>query len=364
MEVVDAELHGWPAAPFGSKAETDANYKRMLDVVLDPDNDGAVRAGIASHNLFEVAWAVTQADLRGARHRVEIEMLEGMAPAVAEATAARFGGLLLYAPIVARGDIESAIAYLVRRLDENSGPDNFLTHSFSLTAGSPVWEAEADRFRRSVADRAPAGRPRPAGSRTGPRTRTGPAPVRCSRNEPDTDFSIAANREWIRGHLDGLMARLRSIAPSWPAQTPPGPATEAGIDPSAPEGGPAYRWLAGLAGGGGAGGGVPPGRPDRAGRHDPRLARRAGARGRGRRAGPAARRAAGRHGLRRRQDGAGGGPRGLGGHRLRRLLRRPHPRRRLRLSPLRHGGGGFAVELPPVHPGRRRARPPWRPGTR
>ena len=62
-------------------------------------------------------------------------MLEGMAPALAEAAAARFGGLLLYAPIVGRGDIESAIAYLVRRLDENSGPDNFLTHSFALQVG-------------------------------------------------------------------------------------------------------------------------------------------------------------------------------------------------------------------------------------
>ena len=48
-------------------------------------------------------------------------MLEGMAPAVAEAAAARLGGLLLYAPIVESGDIEAAIAYLVRRLDENSG---------------------------------------------------------------------------------------------------------------------------------------------------------------------------------------------------------------------------------------------------
>ena len=102
MERVEAELQGWPAAPFPTKDETDANYKRMLDCVLDPANQGAVRVGVASHNLFEVAWAVTQAALRGAGDRVEIEMLEGMAPAVAEAVAARLGGLLLYAPIVDR----------------------------------------------------------------------------------------------------------------------------------------------------------------------------------------------------------------------------------------------------------------------
>jgi RHH-type proline utilization regulon transcriptional repressor/proline dehydrogenase/delta 1-pyrroline-5-carboxylate dehydrogenase len=241
MEAVDADLHGWPAAPFPSKDQTDANYKRMLDVVLDAENDGAVRVGIASHNLFEIAWAATQADRRGARHRVEFEMLEGMAPAVAEATAARLGPLLLYAPIVARGDIESAIAYLVRRLDENSGPDNFLTHSFSMQVGSPAWEAEAVRFRRSVSDRHREVAPtRRSQDRSSPPFRTAAGPV--FDNEPDTDFSIAANREWITGHLDRrpLAAEYRPVVAG---QVVAGPATEAGFDPSAPGSGPAYHWL-------------------------------------------------------------------------------------------------------------------------
>jgi RHH-type proline utilization regulon transcriptional repressor/proline dehydrogenase/delta 1-pyrroline-5-carboxylate dehydrogenase len=240
MEDVDAELHGWPAAPFASKDETDANYKRMLDVVLDPHNDGAVHAGIATHNLFEVAWAATQAELRGARHRVEFEMLEGMAPAVAEATAARLGGLLLYAPIVGRGDIESAIAYLVRRLDENSSPDNFLTHSFSLQVDSAVWEVEEERFRRSVSERhrlaVPTRRVQDRAATDG-RAAAGPG----FANEPDTDFSIAANREWIGRHLE---ARPQpEFRPVVAGRAVEGVAAEAGIDPSAPGSGPAYRWL-------------------------------------------------------------------------------------------------------------------------
>jgi RHH-type proline utilization regulon transcriptional repressor/proline dehydrogenase/delta 1-pyrroline-5-carboxylate dehydrogenase len=241
MEVVDAELHGWPAAPFATKAETDANYKRMLDVVLESDNDGAVRAGIASHNLFELAWAATQADLRGARHRVEFEMLEGMAPAVAEAAAARLGGLLLYAPIVAQGDIEPAIAYLVRRLDENSGPDNFLTHSFSLQVGSPAWETEAERFRHSVtARRREAAPTRRVQDRSSPPFRAGAEAA--FRNEPDTDFSVAANREWVARHLQGeaLSGEYRPVVAG---EVVEGPASESGIDPSAPDAGPAYRWL-------------------------------------------------------------------------------------------------------------------------
>ena len=77
---------------------------------------------------------------------VEFEMLEGMANHQARAVQARAGGLLLYAPVVRAEDFHSAIAYLVRRLDENTAPDNFLRHVFGLEPGSPEWELERDRF--------------------------------------------------------------------------------------------------------------------------------------------------------------------------------------------------------------------------
>jgi RHH-type proline utilization regulon transcriptional repressor/proline dehydrogenase/delta 1-pyrroline-5-carboxylate dehydrogenase len=245
MERVEAEIQGWPSAPFATKDETDANYKRMLDCVLDPSNQGAVRVGVASHNLFEVAWAVTQATLLGARDRLEIEMLEGMSPAVAEAVAARMGGLLLYAPIVDRGDIESAIAYLVRRLDENSGPDNFLAHQFSLTVGSPTWAAEAARFRRSVDERrrtvVATRRVQDRGSEPG---RLGPTDGSFV-NEPDTDFTIPANRTWIADHLSAVRASgLPEYRPVIAGHEAGGPASERGLDPSCPEG-TAYRWRSG-----------------------------------------------------------------------------------------------------------------------
>ncbi len=60
-----------------------------------------LRVGVASHNLFDVAWALTLRDERGCDERVEIEMLEGMAPAQARAARAEAGGLLLYTPVVA-----------------------------------------------------------------------------------------------------------------------------------------------------------------------------------------------------------------------------------------------------------------------
>ncbi|MET0989479.1 MAG: proline dehydrogenase family protein, partial [Glaciihabitans sp.] len=55
MERVDATMHGWPLAPFGSKFETDINFKQVLNWALVPERTAAVRIGVASHNLFDVA---------------------------------------------------------------------------------------------------------------------------------------------------------------------------------------------------------------------------------------------------------------------------------------------------------------------
>ena len=197
MERVEAELHGWPLAPYATKAEVDANYKRLLDLALD----SRLRIGVASHNLFDVAWAIVRAEDAGAGDRVELEMLEGMAPAQAEAVRRRAGHVLLYAPVVAHDDFQSAIAYLVRRLDENTAPENFLHHLFGLEAGSPDWEDQRRRFEASVADRATVSdRPRRDQDRSAEDRRFDPDGPFV--NEPDTDFTSAANRRWVAECID------------------------------------------------------------------------------------------------------------------------------------------------------------------
>ena len=78
---------GWPQAPFATKADVDAHFKRMLDRALAAAARGDVRVGVASHNLFDVAWALHRRRERGLVDAVEIEMLEGMAPAQARGDA-------------------------------------------------------------------------------------------------------------------------------------------------------------------------------------------------------------------------------------------------------------------------------------
>lgn len=243
-ERVEAEIHGWPQAPFLEKDETDANYKRMLDVVLDPANDGAVRVGVASHNLFEIGWAHARADAAGALGRVEFEMLEGMSPAVAQVAARRFGSLLLYAPVVDERDMESAIAYLVRRLDENTSPQNFLAHQFGLEVGSPAWAREEQRFRQSVVARegVPVGTRRNQDRSSDPGRLSGA--LKGFSNEPDTDFTLAANRRWVTSFLEEIgSSGLPDYRPVVGGDVFAGELQAVdGIDPSRPER-PAYRWF-------------------------------------------------------------------------------------------------------------------------
>ena len=195
MERVEAAMRGWRQAPYETKAETDANFKRCLDWMLTPERTASVRIGVASHNLFDVAWADLLANQRGVRDRVGFEMLEGMAPAQAERLRSDGSGVLLYTPAVAAEDFDVAIAYLFRRLDENASDENFIHHLFGLQPGSAAFEAEAAKFRAAVSERWSAGRsPRRCQDRHLPPEPADPAGDFF--NEPDTDPALAPNRAW------------------------------------------------------------------------------------------------------------------------------------------------------------------------
>ncbi|MES2093589.1 MAG: bifunctional proline dehydrogenase/L-glutamate gamma-semialdehyde dehydrogenase [Actinomycetota bacterium] len=208
MERVDATVHGWPLATWDTKRETDANFKRILDWSFLPERTDAVRIGVAGHNLFDIAWAWLLAKRRRVETRVEFEMLLGMATGQADAVKRDVGGLLLYTPVVHPGEFDSAISYLVRRLEENASSDNFMSAVFELADDAAVFDREAKRFLASLAG--PTGEV-PSTHRVQDRRVPVPiAPVdtapRPFGNEPDTDPSIAANRLWGREILSRVAA--------------------------------------------------------------------------------------------------------------------------------------------------------------
>ena len=195
MERVDARIHGWEQAPYDSKVESDANYKRCLDWAFQPDRLAGTRIGVASHNLFDVAWALLLADRRGVATRVDFEMLQGMAPAEAAVVRRAAGGLRLYTPVVARSDFDTAISYLFRRLEENSDPENFLSALFDLDPDGQAFGEQERRFRRALEHRwSVSDRPRRTQDRTAP-----PPPTDHEAefaNAADTDPAVPANRDW------------------------------------------------------------------------------------------------------------------------------------------------------------------------
>jgi len=206
MESAEAELHGWVAAPYGNKADVDASYKRLLDLLLRPDWAEAIRIGVASHNLFDIAWAMIQIDKAGAHDRVVFEMLEGMAPAQARAVQAAaadagLGKLLMYSPVVAEADFDASLAYLGRRLDENTQADNFLRSLFTLTVDSAEFNRQSDMFRASVTHRHDVS--------TEHRRRAAPRPADQFSNEPESDFTNAG----FRVEIEAAMSSVALVAP-------------------------------------------------------------------------------------------------------------------------------------------------------
>ena len=193
MERVDSELHQWPLATVESKAEADANYKRVLNYALTDSRVKNVRIGVAGHNLFDLAWAWILANQRGAAEGLDFEMLLGMAPNQAKVISDTVGKLVLYTPVVYPKEFDVAIAYLIRRLEEGATKANFLSSAFQL-AKSEYFELELARFKESL-ELLDTDLPIP--NRLQNRQLDEPDLFNgVFANTPDTDPAIAANREW------------------------------------------------------------------------------------------------------------------------------------------------------------------------
>ena len=206
MEAVEAEVSGWPLTVFDSKIETDANFKRMLEYGLRQENIAAVHFGLASHNLFDLAYTKILTEEHGITEGLVFEMLEGMADHVRRTIQEQNQvgentktDLLLYTPVTSKDNFISAIAYLVRRLDENTSPDNFLRHSFDIRTGSEEWKFLEKQFLDSwkIKD-AVSSAPRRQQNRAKEvfQENLGTFANPIFRNEADTDWILPENRKW------------------------------------------------------------------------------------------------------------------------------------------------------------------------
>ncbi len=130
-ELVQARQHGWPVPVFEDKHECDRNFETLTRVLL-----GArplLRVAVASHNLRSVAHAIAVNRVSGGDDRdLELQILRGLGDELQHALAARGYRVRAYCPV---GDLVAGMAYLVRRLLENTSNDSFLSEQ---ARGVPV----------------------------------------------------------------------------------------------------------------------------------------------------------------------------------------------------------------------------------
>ena len=198
----------WPCPVFADKAATDASFERLSARLFSAGE--RVIPMIASHNLRSLAHALAlaRADARPP-DRWEVQMLYGMADPLAAAVVAEGAPLRLYLPV---GELIGGIAYLIRRLLENTASTSVLRQAY----------LEAAPVERLLAPPAVA----PA------RPATAPAGF---RNTPLADFSRDDARAAMAAALQRVAASLDRAYPLPPSRDDgTAPRWRDSCDPAAP----------------------------------------------------------------------------------------------------------------------------------
>jgi RHH-type proline utilization regulon transcriptional repressor/proline dehydrogenase/delta 1-pyrroline-5-carboxylate dehydrogenase len=121
-EVIEARQHGWPAPVFERKADCDRNFEALTRRLID--SRPLVRLAVGSHNLRSVAHALAYSRATGsADGGLEFQVLRGLGDDLQEALASQGLRVRVYCPV---GDLVAGMAYLVRRLLENTHNQSFL----------------------------------------------------------------------------------------------------------------------------------------------------------------------------------------------------------------------------------------------
>lgn len=137
-ETIKSEMHGWPNPVWAQKWQTDACFERMTAMFLDacPSASGSPQRGVAggiklalgSHNVRSIGAALAGLEARGLpRSAIELQMLHGMADQLKFAAGEMGLRVREYVPV---GDMIPGMAYLVRRLLENTSNESWLKAGF------------------------------------------------------------------------------------------------------------------------------------------------------------------------------------------------------------------------------------------
>ncbi|MHB8440317.1 MAG: proline dehydrogenase family protein, partial [Acidimicrobiales bacterium] len=126
-ETIEAATLGWQAPVHVHKYETDVAFEEMAQQLHQ--HHRVLKGAFASHNLRSIAAVVVDGRRAGLSETAyEVQLLYGMAEPVHDAVRAAGLRLRVYTPM---GELVPGMAYLVRRLLENTSNDSFVRHAFA-----------------------------------------------------------------------------------------------------------------------------------------------------------------------------------------------------------------------------------------
>ncbi len=197
-EVAWARQKNWPIPVFLDKGETDASYEELTRLLLE--NYAIVDAALGSHNLRSLAHAIVMAKHFGVpQNGYEIQVLYGMAEPIRQAMIQSGQRVRVYVPV---GELLPGMAYLIRRLMENTSNTSFLRQTYGEEKElESLIAAPTSRGRKSL--RSPA------------RSTKNPMEPDAFVNEPPLDFSSRKNRDRFAQALENVKGRLGRDYPLW-----------------------------------------------------------------------------------------------------------------------------------------------------
>ncbi len=191
-ETILAQQRDWPVPVWSAKAESDANFEKLSLLLLE--NIDLVSPAFATHNVRSAAHAIAQAErLKIDPRAYEFQALYGMADELKAALLQNGQRVREYCAI---GELLPGMAYLVRRLLENTSNEGFLRQK-------NMGEATKEQLLKNPVESL-----RPAESKA-----VAGATAAKFRNAPNTDFTLAANRDRQRAALAHLAAHLGRKVP-------------------------------------------------------------------------------------------------------------------------------------------------------
>lgn len=211
-ETVHAESLGWDVPVFDQKWQSDATFEAATRFVLL--NHDLLRPALASHNVRSLAHGIACARHLGLPvNGLELQMLYGMGDQEKQALVDMGYRVRVYMPY---GELIPGMAYLVRRLLENTSNDSFLRASFTdQVSPRELLRNPADLGREIQARAVPARRPRQIRG-TPSLNATGDLAVQDAfRNEPITNFALAASRDNFAAALAQVRQKLGGSYPLW-----------------------------------------------------------------------------------------------------------------------------------------------------